>query len=151
MHFFTKLWFEIKKILLNYQDLSNQQNNLVTLITHLKNNICESDTMIVKKTEKNICIRSAFNQTSHFNNWRSMKHVLHKWWNNTDEKSDSFFLYLRTRSDVICYCCQERNYYVSNYIKLINNLNNICISVISQSKKENISLKSQHWWNKEQK
>ncbi len=61
MHFFTKLQSEIKKILLNYQNLSNQQNNLVTLITHLKNNICESDTMIVKKAEKNTYTRSTFN------------------------------------------------------------------------------------------
>jgi len=78
MHFFTKLWSKIRKILSNYQDLLNQQNSLVTLITHLKNNICESDTMIVKRTEKDICTRSTFNWTSHFNNQRSMKHASHK-------------------------------------------------------------------------
>ena len=61
MHFFTKLQSEIKKTLLNYQDLLNQQNNLVILIVHLKNNICESDTMIVKRTEKDICTKSIFN------------------------------------------------------------------------------------------
>jgi len=123
----------------------------VTLIICLKNNIHKSDIMIVKKAEKNICTRSISNWASHFNNWRSVKHVLHKWWNNIDKKSDSFFLCLRTRSNVICYYCQKRNQYVSDYIKLINNFNNICIFAVSQSKKENILLKSQHWQNKKQK
>jgi len=37
---------------------------------------------------------------------------------------------------VICYYCQERNHYANDYIKSINNLNNICISAVSQSKKK---------------
>jgi len=123
----------------------------MTLITHLKNNLCEFDAMIAKKTEKDTYTRSVFNWTSYFNNWRSMKHASHKWWNNIDEKSDSFFLHLKARSDVICYYCQEKDHYASNYIKLMNNFNNICISAVSQSKKKNISLKSQCWQNKEQK
>jgi len=103
----------------NYQDLLNWQNSLVTLITYLKNNIYESDTMIVKKAEKNICTKNTFNWTSHFNDWRSMKHVLHKWWNNINEKSDSFFLHLKTRLNVTCYHCQEKNHYANDCIKLI--------------------------------
>jgi len=67
MHFFTKLQFEIKKILLNYQNFLNQWDNLITLITHLKNNICESDATVVKKAEKNIWIKNTFIWTSHFN------------------------------------------------------------------------------------
>ena len=77
----------------------------MTLITCLKNNLCEFDVMIVKKTEKNTCTKSTFNWTFHFNNWRSVKHALHEQQNNVDEKSDLFFLHLRTRSDVICYHC----------------------------------------------
>jgi len=59
MHFFIKLQFKIKKILLNYQDFLNQQNSLMTLITYLKNNICESDTIIVKKLKK-ISVQKVF-------------------------------------------------------------------------------------------
>jgi len=151
MHFFMKLQSEIKKILLNYQDLSNQQDSLMTLVTHLKNNFHKFDTMIVKKSEKDICTRNVFNWTSHFNDWRSVKHALCKQQNNIDEKSDSFFLHLKTKLNVICYHCQEKNHYANNYIKSINNLNHICISVTSQSKKKNISLKSQCQQNKKQK
>ena len=61
MHFFTKLQSEIRKILLNYKNLLNQQDSLVTLIACLKNNLCESDTTVVKKVKKDICTRSTSN------------------------------------------------------------------------------------------
>jgi len=80
-----------------------------------------------------------------------MKYALHKQQNNINEKSDSFFLHLKAKLDVIYYYCQERNHYVNNCIKLVNNFNNICIFVISQLKKKNTSSKSQHQWNKKQK
>ena len=59
MHFFIKLQFKIKNFLLNYQDFLNQQNSLMTLITYLKNNICDSDTIIVKKLKK-ISVQKVF-------------------------------------------------------------------------------------------
>jgi len=50
MHFFTKLQSEIKKILLNYQDLSNKQNSLIALTAQLKSNLHTPDAMKLKKT-----------------------------------------------------------------------------------------------------
>jgi len=50
MHFFTKLQSEIRKILLNYQDLLNKQNSLITLIMQLESNLHASDATKLKKT-----------------------------------------------------------------------------------------------------
>ena len=50
MHFFTRLRSEIRKILLNYQDLLNKQDSLITLTAQLKSNLCAPDAMKSKKT-----------------------------------------------------------------------------------------------------
>jgi len=50
MHFFTKLQLEIKKILLNYQDLSDKQDSLIALTAQLKSNLHTSNAMKLKKT-----------------------------------------------------------------------------------------------------
>ncbi len=50
MHFFTKLRSEIRKILLNYQDLLNKQNSLITLTVQLKSNLHTPDATESKKT-----------------------------------------------------------------------------------------------------
>jgi len=50
MHLFTKLQSEIRKILLNYQDLLNKQDSLITLTAQLKSNLCAPDTTELKKT-----------------------------------------------------------------------------------------------------
>ena len=62
----------------------------------------------------------------------------------TNQIKNISLLNINAQLNVTYYCCQERNHYASDYIKTINNFNNICIFVISQLKKENISLKSQH-------
>jgi len=58
MHFFTKLQSEIRKILLNYQDLSDKQDSLITLTAQLKNNLHTSDTTELKKTFDDSCSRN---------------------------------------------------------------------------------------------
>jgi len=50
MHFFTRLQSEIRKILLNYQDLLNKQDSLITLTVQLKSNLHTPDAMKLKKT-----------------------------------------------------------------------------------------------------
>jgi len=50
MHFFTKLQSKIRKILLNYQDLSDKQDSLITLTAQLKSNLYAPNTMKLKKT-----------------------------------------------------------------------------------------------------
>jgi len=58
MHFFTKLQSEIRKILLNYQDLLNKQNSLITLTVQLKSNLHTPDTTELKKTFDGSCSRN---------------------------------------------------------------------------------------------
>jgi len=62
MHFFTKLQSEIRKILLNYQDLSNKQDSLITLTAQLKSNLYTPDTMKLKKTFDDSCSRNTSGQ-----------------------------------------------------------------------------------------
>ena len=50
MHFFIKLQLEIKKILLNYQDLSDKQDSLIALTAQLKSNLHTFNAMKLKKT-----------------------------------------------------------------------------------------------------
>jgi len=50
MHFFTRLQSEIRKILLNYQDLLNKQDSLITLTVQLKSNLCTPNAIKLKKT-----------------------------------------------------------------------------------------------------
>jgi len=58
MHFFTRLQSEIRKILLNYQDLLNKQDSLITLTVQLKSNLHTSNTMKLKKTFDDSCSRN---------------------------------------------------------------------------------------------
>jgi len=58
MHFFTRLQSEIKKILLNYQDLSDKQDSLITLTVQLKSNLHALNTMKLKKTFDGSCSRN---------------------------------------------------------------------------------------------
>ena len=58
MHFFTKLQSEIRKILLNYQDLLNKQDSLITLTAQLKSNFHASNTTKLKKTFDGSCSRN---------------------------------------------------------------------------------------------
>jgi len=58
MHFFTKLQSEIRKILLNYQDLSDKQNSLITLTAQLKSNLHTPDATELKKTFDGSCSRN---------------------------------------------------------------------------------------------
>jgi len=62
MHFFTRLQSEIRKILLNYQDLSDKQDSLIALITQLKSNLHTPDTMKLKKTFDGSCSRNTSGQ-----------------------------------------------------------------------------------------
>jgi len=62
MHFFTKLRSEIKKILLNYQDLLNKQDSLIALTAQLKSNLHTPDTMKLKKTFDDSHLRNTSGQ-----------------------------------------------------------------------------------------
>jgi len=62
MHFFTKLQSEIKKILLNYQDLSDKQDSLIALTAQLKSNLHTSDITELKKTFDGSHLRNASSQ-----------------------------------------------------------------------------------------
>jgi len=59
MHFFTKLQSEIRKILLNYQDLSNKQDSLIALTAQLKSNLHTPDATVMKKTFDDSCLKNA--------------------------------------------------------------------------------------------
>jgi len=58
MHFFTKLQSEIRKILLNYQDLSDKQDSLIALTVQLKSNLHTSDATVMKKTFDDSCLKN---------------------------------------------------------------------------------------------
>jgi len=58
MHFFTKLRSEIRKVLLNYQDLLDKQDSLIALIAQLKSNLCTPDATELKKTFDGPCTRN---------------------------------------------------------------------------------------------
>jgi len=62
MHFFTKLQLEIKKVLLNYQDLLNKQNSLIILTVQLKSNLHTFNAMKLKKTFDGSCLRNTSGQ-----------------------------------------------------------------------------------------
>jgi len=63
MHFFTKLQSEIRKILLNYQDLSDKQDSLITLTAQLKSNLHTFNTTELKKTFDGSHSRNTSGQT----------------------------------------------------------------------------------------
>jgi len=63
MHFFTKLQSEIRKILLNYQDLSDKQDSLITLTAQLKSNLHTPNTTELKKTFDGSHSRNTSGQT----------------------------------------------------------------------------------------
>jgi len=58
MHFFTRLRSEIRKILLNYQDLLNKQDSLIALTAQLKSNLHTPNATELKKTLDDPCSRN---------------------------------------------------------------------------------------------
>jgi len=79
MHFFTKLQSEIKKILLNYQDLSDKQNSLIALTVWLKSNLHTLNAMKLKKTFDDSCSRNTSGQTFSSIDWRLSEQTSLKW------------------------------------------------------------------------
>ncbi len=70
MHFFTRLRSEIRKILLNYQDLLNKQDSLITLTVQLKSNLHTPDAMKLKKTFDDPHSRNTSGQAFSSIDWR---------------------------------------------------------------------------------
>jgi len=151
MHFFTKLQSEIRKILLNYQDLSNKQNSLIALTAQLKSNLCAPDAMKLKKTFDDPCSRNTSGWTFSSIDWRLSEQTPLRQWDNISVTSSSSFFCSRARLNVTCYRCQEKGHYSSDCTKSMNNLNKIHISSMTSSKKENITLRPQCWHNEGQK
>ncbi len=151
MHFFTRLQSEIKKILLNYQDLLNKQNSLITLTVQLKSNLHAFNATELKKTFDDSCSRNTSGWAFSSIDQRLSEQTSLRQWDNISVTSSSSFFHSRTRSDVTCYHCQEKGHYSSNCIKSMNNSNKIHIFSVTSSKKENVMLRSQCWHNEEQK
>ncbi len=151
MHFFTKLWSEIKKILLNYQDLLNKQNSLIALTAQLKSNLHTSDAMKLKKTFDDSCSRNTLSWAFSFIDQRLSEQTSLRQWGNISVTSSSSFFHSRARLNVTCYCCQEKDHYSSDCTKSMNNSNKIHIFSVASSKKENVMSRSQSWCNEEQK
>jgi len=151
MHFFTRLQSEIRKILLNYQDLSNKWDSLIALTAQLKSNLHTSDATELKKTFDGSCSRNTSGWAFSFIDWRLSKQTPLRQWGNINATSSSSFFCLRARSDVTCYCCQEKGHYSSDCTKSMNNSNKIHIFLMASSKKENVMLRPQHQHNEEWK
>jgi len=151
MHFFTKLQLKIKKILLNYQDLLNKQDSLITLTAQLKSNLCAPDATESKKTFDDPHSRNTSGWAFSSIDWRLSEQTSLRQWDNISVTSSSSFFCLRARPNVTCYCCQEKGHYSSDCTKSMNNSNKIHISSVTSSKKENIMSRPQCWHNKEQK
>ena len=150
MHFFIKLWSKIQKILSNYQNLSNKQNNLITLTVHLKNNMCEFDAVMIKRNIETLFIRANFNCLS-FAAQRAFMYMSSKWSDNISVTSDVHSAHSKSNLDVICFQCQEKEHYVNDCTKSNTNSNNIRVSAAAFSKKESVQLKFLCQWNDEQK
>ncbi len=151
MHFFTRLQSEIRKILLNYQDLLNKQDSLIALTAQLKSNLCTPDATESKKTLDGSCSRNTLGWAFSSIDWRLSEQTPLRQWDNTNVTSSSSFFHSRTRLNVTCYRCQEKGHYSSDCTKSINNSNKIHISSVTSLKKENIMSRSQCWHNKEWK
>jgi len=151
MHFFTKLQLKIKKILLNYQDLSDKQDSLITLTVQLKSNLHTLNAMKLKKTFDDSYSRNTSGWAFSSIDWRLSEQTSLRQWNNINVTSSSSSFCLRTRLNVICYHCQEKGHYSSDCTKSMNNSNKIHIFSVASSKKENIMLKPQCWHNEGQK
>ncbi len=148
MHFFTKLQSEIRKILLNYQDLSDKQDSLIALTVQLKSNLHTSNAMKLKKTFDDSHSRNTSGWAFSSIDWRLFEQTSLRQWDNINVTSSSSFFHLRARSDVTCYHCQEKGHYSSDCTKPMNNLNKIHIFSVTSSKKENITSRPQCWCNK---
>jgi len=145
MHFFTKLQSEIRKILLNYQDLSDKQNSLITLTAQLKSNLHTPNATELKKTFDGSCSRNTSGWAFSSIDWRLSEQTPLRQWDNTNVTSSSSSFCSRARLNVTCYRCQEKGHYSSDCTKPMNNSNKIHISSMTSSKKENITSRPQCW------
>ncbi len=151
MHFFTRLRSEIRKILLNYQDLLNKQDSLIALTVQLKSNLHTPNTTELKKTFDDSHSRNTSDWAFSSIDWRLSEQTSLRQWGNINVTSSSSFFCSRTRLNAICYHCQEKGHYSSDCTKSMNNSNKIHIFSVTSLKKENITLRPQCWHNEKKK
>ncbi len=108
MHFFTKLQLEIRKILLNYQNLLNKQNSLITLTAQLKSNLCTFNATKLKKTFDDPHSRNTSGWAFSSIDWRLSEQTSLRQWDSINVTSNSSFFHSRARLNVTCYCCQKK-------------------------------------------
>ena len=139
MYLFIKLWSEIQKILFNYQNLSNKQNSLITLIICLKNNMYEFDTIIIKRNVKTLFIRTNFN-CLFFTTQKASVHTSLKWSDNISVMLNVYNAHLKNNLNIIYFQCQEKKHYVNDCMKSNTNFNNIRVFTAASSKKKEHSV-----------
>ena len=140
MYFFIKLQSEIQKILFNYQNLSNKQNNLITLTVCLKNNMYKFNVIVIKRNTETLFIRTNSNCLS-FTVQRAFMYTSSKWLNNISVMSNVYSVHSKNNSDMICFQCQEKRHYVNDCMKLNTNFNNIRVFTAASSKKKKCLIK----------
>ncbi len=129
----------------------NKQNSLITLTVQLKSNLHTPDTTELKKTFDGSCSRNTSGRTFSSIDQRLSEQTSLKWWGNISATSSSSFFCSRARLNVICYCCQKKDHYLSDCTKSMNNSNKIHIFSVASSKKENVTLRPQCQCNEEWK
>ena len=109
---FTKLWFELRIVFINFQILSDTFKSLVALSTRLKQNQQQlfSSAILIKhnQSENNVKRINTGQQSKKSKNEEVSVSNQHKSWINN-----------KSKKNIICYQCNKKGHYKSQYLKLI--------------------------------
>ena len=133
-HLFTQLYWEIHIILINYQELSDSWDALLSLTLWLKNNLLKLITVKLKVTFISHKVRQLSETPKSKTSIASKMKMKHKWENkvkttpcsNTD----------KNKLNITCYKYQKKEHYINKCLDRDFNLNKLSVSTVSMLKKD---------------
>ena len=146
-HLFTWLCQQICMTLMNYQELSDSQNALLSLTLWLKNNLLKLITVKLKAISISHKVRQHSEMPKLKTSIANEMKMKHKWENKV--KTTPHSSTDKDKSNITCYKCQKKEHYVNECSDRDFNLNKLSVSTVLTSKKGWASMTTSHHWGTE--
>ena len=132
---------------MNYQELSDSQNALLSLTSQLKNNLLELITVKLKATFISHKVRQHSEVFKLKTSIASKTKTKCKWEDKI--KTTPCSSTDKNKSNITCYKCQKKEHYVNECSDRDFNLNKLSVLTVSMSKKDWVSMITSHHWDTE--
>ena len=146
-YLFIWLYWEICMTLMNYQELSDSWDALLSLTSQLENNLLRLTTVKLKAISISHKVRQYSEMPKSKTSIVSETKMKCKWENKM--KTTSHSITNKNKSDITYYKCQKKEHYINKCSNRDFNLNKLSVSTISMLKKGWVSMITSHYWDTE--